>query len=324
MPKSRKEANRTRGARVNASNLGITASAPPRRSVRIRSTKSTQCSDTCSVSERETSPHAIVSAKAPGPERWREVLACIRDMRSRTLAPVDTMGCQLAHLGEELPENQRFSTLVALMLSSQTKDEVMHNAVLKLRKAVGGSLSVDAVRKASPETISGAINKVGFWRKKTQYIKVAADVLFEKFGSDVPNDDRALESIKGVGPKMSALVLQVAWKRSVAICVDVHVHRITNHLGWHVRPTENPEETRKSLEAWLPNEHYQEMNHLLVGFGQTICKPRAQLCDSCDLNSQGLCPQIGLDKSKKVSKRKGSEEKPSLYSGPAIEISLES
>lgn len=104
MPKSRKEANRTRGARLNASNLGITASTPTRRSVRIRSTKGTQCSDTCSVSERETPPHTIVSAKAPGPERWREVLACIRDMRSRTLAPVDTMGCQLAHLGEELPE----------------------------------------------------------------------------------------------------------------------------------------------------------------------------------------------------------------------------
>jgi endonuclease III len=97
------------------------------------------------------------------------------------------------------------------MLSSQTKDEVTDAAVSKLREAVGGSLSVDAIRNAEDSTISQAIAKVGFWRRKSQYVKQAAQCLYDDFDSDVPKTVDELCSLPGVGPKMAFLALQVAW-----------------------------------------------------------------------------------------------------------------
>ena len=122
----------------------------------------------------------------PAPSRWRDVYDTIKEMRSHIIAPVDTMGCDQAQLQEVEPkvcphllfpdsllnemQNQRFATLVSLMLSSQTKDEVTDAAVSKLREAVGGSLSVGAILAVDEVTISEAIAKVGFWRRKTQSV----------------------------------------------------------------------------------------------------------------------------------------------------------
>lgn len=172
------------------------------------------------------------------------------------------------------------------MLSSQTKDEITDAAVKKLREAFGGSITVDALRNADDAVISQAIAKVGFWRRKTQYLKQTAQRLYDDFESDVPKTAEELCSLPGVGPKMSFLVLQVAWNlfvrfpvlqleseyqityRNVGIGVDVHVHRITNRLKWHKPPTKSPEETRVNLESWLPVELHPKINLLLVGFGQ--------------------------------------------------------
>ncbi|KAH9890497.1 DNA glycosylase, partial [Cubamyces lactineus] len=225
----------------------------------------------------------------PAPPRWREAYDAIKRMRSRIVAPVDTMGCDQAQLKETDPKNQRFSTLVSLMLSSQTKDEVTDAAVAKLREAVGGSLSVDAILQADESAISEAICKVGFWRRKTQYIKQAAQKLHDEFDGDVPKTADELCSLPGVGPKMAFLALQVAWKINAGIGVDVHVHRISNRLGWHKPPTKTPEETRLNLQSWLPVELHAEINHLLVGFGQTICLPVGPRCDQCELGD-GSCP----------------------------------
>lgn len=133
------------------------------------------------------------------------------------------------------PKNRRFSTLVALMLSSQTKDEVTDVAVKKLRASVGGVLSIEAVIAAEESTISEAINKVGFWRRKTgwekeaklcmghlplftsqsSYIKQAAKKLRDDFASDLPKTVDELCSLPGVGPKMAFLALQSAWNLCV-------------------------------------------------------------------------------------------------------------
>ncbi|KAI0355143.1 DNA glycosylase [Trametes cingulata] len=259
----------------------------------------------------------------PAPPRWREAYDAIKRMRARIVAPVDTMGCDQAQLKETDPKNQRFSTLVSLMLSSQTKDEVTDAAVAKLRQAVGGSLSVDAILQADESTISEAICKVGFWRRKTQYIKQAAQKLHDEFDGDIPKTVDELCSLPGVGPKMAFLALQVAWKLNAGIGVDVHVHRITNRLGWHKPPTKTPEETRLNLQSWLPLELHPEINHLLVGFGQTICLPVGPKCDQCEL-SDGLCPsarkvvKASLSRSKKVVAASGSSA-----AGPKIEVELE-
>ncbi|KAF7791061.1 hypothetical protein EIP86_002021 [Pleurotus ostreatoroseus] len=208
----------------------------------------------------------------PAPPHWKEAYDKIKTMRESIVAPVDTMGCHRAQLAETDLKNRRFSTLVSLMLSSQTKDEVTDAAVTKLRQAVGGTLSVEAILEANESSIAEAIAKVGFWRRKTQYIKQAAQKLRDEFDSDVPKTVDELCSLPGVGPKMAFLALQVAWNINVGIGVDVHVHRITNRLGWHKPPTKNPEETRLNLQSWLPVELHPEINHLLVGFGQRTKK----------------------------------------------------
>ena len=109
-------------------------------------------------------------------------------------------------------QNRRFATLVSLMLSSQTKDETTDTAITKLRAALGGNISLDSIIGADDSTISQAINKVGFWRRKTGYLKQAAQKLRDDFDSDVPKTVDELCSLPGVGPKMAFLALQTAWR----------------------------------------------------------------------------------------------------------------
>jgi len=155
------------------------------------------------------------------------------------------------------------------MLSPQTKDEVVDAAVSKLQTALGGSLSIQGMIDAEDETIAEAIAKVGFWRKKIGYLKKAALKLRDDFDSDLPKTVDELCSLPGVGPKMAFLTLQIAWNLNHGIGVDVHVHRITNLLGWNKPPTKNTEQTRLNLQSWLPKEFHREINHLLVGLGRS-------------------------------------------------------
>lgn len=113
--------------------------------------------------------------------------------------------------------------------------------------------------------------------------------------------------LPGVGPKMGYLCLSAAWGKTEGIGVDVHVHRITNLWGFH--KTKNPEETRASLEAWLPRDRWHEINHLLVGFGQTVCLPVGRKCGECTLSEKGLCPSAVVEKKTKVAKRVKKEVK---------------
>jgi len=275
---------------------------------------------TTSASPRKARPiKQSLATPHPAPVKWREAYDAIKGMRSRMVAPVDTMGCDQAQLKEHDPKARRFATLVSLMLSSQTKDEVTDAAVSKLRDAVGGSLTIDAIIQAEDSAISDAIAKVGFWRRKTQYIKQTAQRLHDDFDNDIPKTVDELCSLPGVGPKMAFLALQIAWKLNLGIGVDVHVHRITNRLGWHRRPTKNPEETRLNLQSWLPTELHPDINHTLVGFGQMICLPVGPRCDLCDLSAQGLCPSA-----QKVVSSKGRKAVvlAASASGPELEISF--
>ncbi|KAH9968457.1 DNA glycosylase [Russula compacta] len=256
----------------------------------------------------------------PAPARWRETYDAIKEMRSRFPAPVDTMGCDTAKWKETDPRNKRLATLISLMLSSQTKDEVTDAAVGKLRAALGGTLTLDALLAAEEHVIAEAINKVGFWRRKTQYIKQAVQRLRDDFDSDVPKTVDELCSLPGVGPKMAFLCLHAAWDINVGIGVDVHVQRITNRLKWHKPPTKTPEETRLNLQSWLPTEFHKEINHLLVGFGQVVCLPVGPRCDLCTLSAQNICPSAQTVVKSRTKKKTGIVR---LESGPKIEIAIE-
>ncbi|KAL0062483.1 alpha,alpha-trehalase nth1 [Marasmius tenuissimus] len=308
-PKKRKKARKTTSV-VAESKETILASPSPSKTPRKQKP----------IRQSLEKPH-------PAPENWQEVYEKIREMRRHIVAPVDTMGCDQAQSVEQNPQNKRFTTLVSLMLSAQTKDEVTDAAVSKLRTALGGSISVNGIIEADESTISEAINKVGFWRRKSQYIKQTAIRLRDDFESEVPKTVDELCSLPGVGPKMAFLALQVAWNlyarssslvltsingnltyRNHGIGVDVHVHRITNRLGWHKPPTKNPEETRLNLQSWLPKELHAEINYMLVGFGQMVCVPIGPRCDQCVLSQDKLCPSAQAPKAKKMKKIKVESE----------------
>jgi len=142
------------------------------------------------------------------------------------------------------------------MLSSQTKDPVTSQAVTNLHHTLPGGLTASSLASASIDQIHECISKVGFWRRKTEYIQEAARSLLSQQGEargDVPKTLEGLCELKGVGPKMAFLTLQCAWDINAGIGVDVHVHRITNRLKWHKPPTVTPEQTRLNLQSWLPS-----------------------------------------------------------------------
>lgn len=108
----------------------------------------------------------------------------------------------------------------------------------------------------------------------------------------IPNNIPDLIKLPGVGPKMAHICMNAAWGIVTGIGVDTHVHRISNRLGWVSKPTKEPEKTRQELERWLPHEHWDEINVLLVGFGQTTCTPINPKCSACMLTK--LCPSCKL------------------------------
>jgi endonuclease-3 len=103
----------------------------------------------------------------------------------------------------------------------------------------------------------------------------------------VPDNLEDLVALPGVGNKMAHLLLQEAFNKVEGISVDTHVHRIANRLKWVKNPTKNPDDTAKALEEWLPKTKWRHINPLLVGFGQTICKPIGPRCWECPVNK--LC-----------------------------------
>jgi endonuclease-3 len=140
-----------------------------------------------------------------------------------------------------------------------------------------------------PRTIEHAIFPVGFYRTKARVILGVSRDLLDRFGGRVPDDLDALLTLKGVGRKTANLVVTVGFGKP-GICVDTHVHRISNRLGF-VR-TRTPEETEQALRAKLPRRYWIELNDLLVAFGQNICRPLGPHCSRCPVATR--CPRIGV------------------------------
>lgn len=181
------------------------------------------------------------------------------------------------------------------MLSSQTKDTTNAVAMRRLQTELPPpGLTLDNIIDVDPTKLNELIFIVGFHNNKTRYIKATALILRNQFNSDIPDTVEGLMSLPGVGPKMAYLCMSAAWGRTEGIGVDVHVHRITNLWGWH--KTKGPEETRETLQAWLPRTKWHEINHLLVGFGQTVCLPVGRKCGECTLSQRGLCPSAVLER----------------------------
>jgi endonuclease-3 len=141
--------------------------------------------------------------------------------------------------------------------------------------------------------IERAIFPVGFYRTKARVILGVCRDLLERFGGHVPGELDALLTLKGVGRKTANLVVTVGFGRP-GICVDTHVHRISNR--WGLVRTRTPEETEQALRACLPRRHWIGYNDLLVSFGQNVCLPLSPWCSRCPVAP--WCPRVGVRRSR--------------------------
>ncbi|VDN04832.1 unnamed protein product [Thelazia callipaeda] len=220
---------------------------------------------------------------------WKVHLENIRRMRSDQDAPVDIVGCHMLADALAEPKIFRFQTLLSLMLSSQTKDHVTAAAMHRLRQH---GCTVDDMIKIPKEELEQLLIPVGFYKRKAVYIKKVAEILKESYDYDIPDTVEGLCSLPGVGEKMAYLAMHCAWEKMEGLGVDTHVHRISNRLGWI--KTTNPKQTRLALEALVPREQWQDLNKLLVGFGQQTCLPVLPKCSKC-LN-RDICAAVGVKK----------------------------
>lgn len=183
--------------------------------------------------------------------------------------------------------NKPFFVLISCILSLRTKDRVTTLASSRLFKSVSGPSDILRIPTKKLEKI---IYPVGFYRVKAKNIKIIAKDLVKRFKEKVPDNLDDLLSLRGVGRKTANLVLTLGFNKP-GICVDTHVHRVSNR--WGIVKTKNPLETEMSLRKILPKKFWIEYNDLLVAFGQNICRPISPLCSICKLSF--YCPKIGVE-----------------------------
>jgi endonuclease-3 len=183
-----------------------------------------------------------------------------------------------------------FEILISTLLSLRTKDEVTAAATERL--FLLAATPAEMLRLAEAE-IQKAIYPVGFYRNKAETILHVCRELIERFHSRVPDSLEELLTLKGVGRKTANLVVSLGFN-GAGLCVDTHVHRISNRLGY-VR-TKNPEDTEFALRAKLPPEYWSRYNTLLVAFGRNTCRPVSPLCSRCPVEAR--CDRVGVVKSR--------------------------
>ena len=190
----------------------------------------------------------------------------------------------VSHLAES--ERDPFVILISTLLSLRTKDEVTAEATDRIFALAATPEEMLQVPQAK---IARTIYPVGFYRVKAKTIHSTCRELLNRFGSKVPDHLDDLLSIKGVGRKTANLVVTLAYGKD-GICVDTHVHRISNRLGY-VR-TKTPDETEFALRAKLPRRYWIVYNTLMVAFGRKTCKPISPLCSACPVKL--YCARVGV------------------------------
>lgn len=179
-----------------------------------------------------------------------------------------------------------YLVLISCILSLRTQDETTHQASRRLFDLAG---TPEEMVRLSPEEIQRAIYPVGFYRTKAVTILDVSRTLIERYGSRVPDEMDELLKLKGVGRKTANLVITVGYGKP-GICVDTHVHRVTNRWGYVA--AKKPEETEFALRKKLPPEYWIEINDMLVSFGQRICRPISPRCSTCPLDP--FCARAGV------------------------------
>ena len=179
-----------------------------------------------------------------------------------------------------------FRILIGCVISLRTKDEVSYPATARLFRRASRPATM---RRLPAATIARLIYPAGFYRRKAQQIRAICGELLTRHAGRVPDDLDLLCELPGVGRKTANLVVTLGFAKP-GICVDTHVHRITNRLGW--LRTQGPDETERELRLFLPRRHWIPINETLVRHGQRVCKPISPICSTCPVEPD--CPQVGV------------------------------
>lgn len=186
----------------------------------------------------------------------------------------------------KIQTNDPFKILIGTILSARTKDDTTAKVLEKLFSKVQKIEDLDNLELQEIETL---IYPVGFYHQKAKYLKLLPEVLKDKFDNKIPKTLDELIQLPGVGRKTANLVLILAFDKD-AMCVDIHVHRISNRLGYI--ETKNPTESERALREKLPLKYWKVYNSILVAFGQNLCKPINPKCNDCPVNE--FCQKIGV------------------------------
>jgi endonuclease-3 len=219
--------------------------------------------------------------------RWDESL--VREL-ARRLEDF-RRSCRVTTLAEEQETSRSpFRLLVACIISLRTKDEVTAEASRRLFEIAP---TPNHLAELEEGRIARAIYPAGFYNTKAAQLKEIGRIIRDDFDDEVPASEVDLLAMRGVGRKTANLVLGLGFGIP-AICVDTHVHRISNRLG--MVSTKTPEQTERALMEVLPRDLWVPINDLLVTFGQNRCHPTSPRCTGCPL--EDLCPRIGVTRSR--------------------------
>ncbi len=179
-----------------------------------------------------------------------------------------------------------YEVLVSTILSLRTKDETTRRASRKLFSRISDPSDLLALTE---EQIQELIYPVGFYKTKAKTLRHISSEIISNYGGQVPDEIDELLKLKGVGRKTANLVVTLGHGK-LGLCVDIHVHRISNRLGYV--QTKTPDQTEMALRAKLPKKYWVEYNDLLVTYGQNICKPVSPFCSKCLIYDH--CGRIGV------------------------------
>ena len=181
-----------------------------------------------------------------------------------------------------------FQILISTIISLRTKDAVTAAAA---RRLFDEAATPQAMSALATERLQELIYPAGFYRSKAENIKKISTIILNQYSGRVPATQAELLKLPGVGLKTANLTLSLGFQLPY-ICVDIHVHRISNRIGWV--QTEKPDDTERELSLVLPQKYWIEINELFVRFGQSICTPVSPWCSQCPLEAS--CPKLGVSR----------------------------
>jgi endonuclease-3 len=230
----------------------------------------------------------------PAPASWARIFADLRGRIGWQAAPTALAKISglpsVSQVAADHPGDP-FRVLISTMISLRTKDEVTYAAAERLFSKAPTPAALAALPEKEIEKL---IYPAGFYKTKAVHIREAAARIEREYQGQVPADRELLMEFSGVGRKTANLVLNLGFGID-AICVDTHVHRISNRIGWV--ETKTPEETEAALGKIMPRKFWIPLNELLVKYGQTVCTPASPHCGSCPLAAK-RCKKRGVTRTR--------------------------